>query len=130
MYVYVQVTNYSDRIVRIEVEPQEPVASLKDKLSAELGGDVSAEAFDTLNYVGIILQNERELGSYNIRESSLLYLGRSPYSFLLPSPAASAVGAGPAAASGALSGGSNSNLPNNQPAISAPTPGPYEVVWG
>jgi hypothetical protein len=119
--------------VRVEVEPNEPVESLKDKLAQELGGDVPEEFLNTLSYVGVPLENERDLSSYKLRESSLLYLGRTPYYSL------------PNSASGSLSHASNSNInggntlsgsqqaaqsqQQQQPAGSQPTTGPYEVVW-
>lgn len=76
MYVYVQALDYG-RLLRIQVEPNELVRSLKAKIDYELGGNQPEDIIDSLNYLGVTLDCSTPLSSYGIRESSLLYMGRS-----------------------------------------------------
>lgn len=76
MFVYVQAMDYG-RLLKIEVEPNELVSSLKDKIDQELGGDQPEDIIESLNYLGVTLDSNTPLSGYNIRDSSLLYMGRS-----------------------------------------------------
>jgi hypothetical protein len=76
MYVYVQALDYG-RLLRIQVEPNELVRSLKAKIDYELGGNQPEDIIDSLNYLGVTLDCSTPLSAYGIRESSLLYMGRS-----------------------------------------------------
>ena len=76
MFVYVQALDYG-RLLRIQVEPDELVRSLKTKIDFELGGNQPEEMLDSLNYLGIQLDCGTALSVYGIRESSLLYMGHS-----------------------------------------------------
>ena len=76
MFVYVQALDYG-RLLRIQVEPNELVRSLKAKIDYELGGSQPEAILDSLNYLGITLDCSTPLSTYGIRESSLLYMGNS-----------------------------------------------------
>lgn len=78
MFIYVQASDY-DRFLRLDVEPDELVRSVKAKINQELGGNVPEEVIDSLNYVGITLDCSTPLRNYGIEESSLLYIGRNPH---------------------------------------------------
>lgn len=112
MFIYVQALDFNGRLLKIEVDSQELAGSLKDKVNQQLGGDLPDELLHTLSYVGIPLECNRALDSYNIRESSLLYLGRHlPYPYGAPT---------------AQSQPSSSVV---QPIVQVIPPGPYEVIW-
>jgi hypothetical protein len=76
MFVYVQALDYG-RLLRIQVEQNELVRSLKAKIDYELGGSQPEAILDSLNYLGITLDCSTPLSTYGIRESSLLYMGNS-----------------------------------------------------
>ncbi|RNA12028.1 hypothetical protein BpHYR1_046563 [Brachionus plicatilis] len=74
MFVYVQVSD-SGRLLKIECDPNDLVSTLNSKVSKELGICQSEENLNLLNYLGTSLDSNFKLKDYNIRESSLLYLG-------------------------------------------------------
>ena len=86
MFVYVQALDFG-RLLRIQVEQNELVRSLKAKIDYELGGNQPEEIIDSLNYLGITLDCSTPLSTYGIRDSSLLYMGRS---LIYPKPGAAA----------------------------------------
>lgn len=107
MFIYVQAIDFHGKLLKIEVEPNELAGSLKDKVNNELGGDLPEDLIHTLSYVGIPLECNRTLDSYNIRESSLLYLGRNlPYPY-----------------------GIGQTQSQSSPIVQAMPPGPYEINW-
>jgi hypothetical protein len=75
MFVYVQALDYG-RLLRVEAEPHELVRSLKAKVDYELGGNIPEEIIDSISYLGVTLDCSTPLSAYNIRDSSLLYMGR------------------------------------------------------
>lgn len=88
MLVYVQALDYG-KLLRINVESNEEVQSLKSKIEYELGDDVPEEIMDTISYLGVPLDSNSQLSTYNIRDSSLLYMGRvliyqNPYQSMYP----------------------------------------------
>lgn len=111
MFIYIQALDFNGKLLKVEVDQQESAGSLKDKVNHELGGDLPDELLHTLSYVGIPLECNRSLDTYNIRESSLLYLGRHlPYPYGSPT---------------------QSQQPHSpQPLVQVVPPGPYEVIWG
>lgn len=76
MFVYIQALDYN-QLLRIQVEQNELVRSLKAKIDYELGGSLPEAVLDSLNYLGITLDCSTPLSVYGIRESSLLYMGKS-----------------------------------------------------
>jgi hypothetical protein len=76
MHVFVQALDHN-RLLKIQVEPNELVKSLKSKINTELGGNEPEDLIDSLSYLGVKLSCHQPLSAYNIRESSLLYIGRS-----------------------------------------------------
>ncbi|CAF0943189.1 unnamed protein product [Brachionus calyciflorus] len=78
MFVYAQVAD-NGKLLKVECDPNDLVSSLKEKINYELGV-VQPDDNQSLNYLGAPLDSSLPLCAYNIRESSLLYLGQTSYS--------------------------------------------------